>query len=108
MRILAVFAPLCFLLLAFGGCGAPYDPPQQLPTAYTDCIVPADCEAVEVGCCDECNGGTAYAVASDQVDAVLESYAEDCRAGVDCTEMACGSWVVSCIAGTCSMARGQL
>lgn len=108
MPTLARQTTLCFLMVVVTGCFTPYTPPQELPAEYTSCTVAADCEAVEVGCCDQCNGGTAYAVATDQVDAVREAYAEDCSTGADCTEMACGDWVLICNVGTCSMARGQL
>ena len=108
MHLVALQAALCSLIVALAGCSTPYTPPQELPAEYTSCNVAADCEAVEVGCCDECNGGTAYAVASDQVDAVREAYSEECGAGMACTEMGCSDWILSCTAGTCTMARDQL
>jgi len=108
MPVVLLQLPLFFALVVFAGCPAPYTPPQELPAEYTTCSVATDCEVVELGCCDECNGGTAYAVASDHVDAVREAYSEACSGDWGCTEMACADWVVSCNAGTCAMARGQL
>ena len=89
------------------GCGDEYPPPDPLPAEYTACEVPEDCVAVELGCCDACNGGLAVAVAVDQADAVVERYSERCGAAATCTLMACPDWEMTCDAGVCGMARGE-
>lgn len=92
------------------GCllGDDYPPPDPLPAEYTTCGSEADCVVVELGCCDECNGGTAVAVRADQEAEVADLYSERCGNGTACTEMGCAPWVVTCEAGTCANARGEL
>ncbi len=91
-----------------GGGGTTYPPPSDIDAAYTTCTTEADCVAVELGCCDECNGGTAWAVNTSSVATVTAEYAEDCSTPVACTEMGCAPWVVSCSdAGVCEMERGE-
>jgi hypothetical protein len=90
------------------GCFATddYPPPDPLPAEYTECEADEDCVVTELGCCDECNGGIAVAVRSDQEAEVVELYTETCREGQACTEIGCPPWVVTCDAGTCAAERG--
>jgi hypothetical protein len=79
------------------------------PTDTAACEVSDDCVAVELQCCDACNGGEAVAVHKDHADAV----AADSPRGrgecgdIACTEMACPAWVASCEDGKCTIARGE-
>ena len=90
-----------------GGCApAEYPPPADMPSEYTACETAADCTVVELGCCDECNGGEARSVATDQAGAVVERYAETCGIGTACTEMGCAAWETTCEANVCGLERG--
>src|SRR5262245_27140954 len=52
------------------------------------CNADADCEVVEVGCCDHCNGGKVISVAKPNVAAATAKYkATNCSGA--CTERAC-------------------
>ena len=108
MRLL----PMLFLVLACGDAGDSgdvndaYPPSIPLETRFTECTVAADCVAVELGCCDECNGGFAVAVNTDSVAAVTAEFAEVCGVTQGCTEMGCPAWELSCDAGVCAMVRG--
>lgn len=111
MRIL----PFLLFALACGGSGddsgstatnPDYPPSMPLQVSYTECSVAEDCVAVELGCCDACNGGFAVAVNTASADKVAQQFTETCGANWACTEMACPSWVLSCDAGTCAMERG--
>jgi hypothetical protein len=53
------------------------------------CTVDADCAAVEIECCDHCNGGTVVGVHKESADEVRTQYAGDKCAGTACTLMAC-------------------
>jgi hypothetical protein len=73
-------------------------------TKWYACAADADCGAVEIMCCDHCNGGKAVAankLYSAEVKAALG--AKDC-AGVACTEMACAPVQTACQLGTCIIA----
>jgi len=95
------------------------DPPATGPdntggddTAVDDryaCTVADDCVAVELGCCDACNGGEAVGVHQDHVDEVVADSPRgrgECQ-DMSCTEMGCAPWVPSCEAGTCAITRGS-
>ena len=96
------------LPLALGCFGDDYPPPDPLPSEYTTCEADEDCVVVELGCCDECNGGLAVAVRADQEATVTDLYSERCGECTACTEMGCAPWVVTCQDGTCANARGDL
>jgi len=83
-----------------------YPPDLPLDASYTECDVAADCVAVELGCCDECNGGLAVAVNVASEDEVVDRFTEECGADQACTEIGCAPWVLSCDAGTCGLDRG--
>ncbi len=100
------------VLLLLVGCGSGSDPatdypPSDLDPAFVSCAVAADCVALELGCCDECNGGFAVAVRSDKATEVAEQHAEVCRNGHACTEIGCAPWVVDCVDEVCAMERGS-
>lgn len=68
------------------------------------CAVDADCGAVEIMCCDHCNGGKAVAankLYSGEVKAALGPKSCD---SVACTEMACAPVQTACQQGTCVIA----
>jgi hypothetical protein len=113
--------PLLPLLLALSlaACKkdpAPTTPPDNnggggdpAPTDRAACEVSDDCVAVELQCCDGCNGGVAVAVHTHHAAVV----AADSPRGrgecgdVACTEMACPEWIAACEDGTCTITRGS-
>ena len=103
--------PVALLLFAFA-CGGSddvndaYPPALPLESSLTECATVDDCVAVELGCCDECNGGFAVAVNTDSADAVVADFSETCGLSYACTAMGCAPWELSCDAGTCAMVRG--
>lgn len=106
-----------FVILALAGCKkdpAPTTPPDNTgggdPTDPYACEVADDCVAVELACCDACNGGEAVGVHKDHADEVLADSPRgrgECE-GTMCTEMGCAEWVPSCEAGKCTITRGSL
>ncbi len=81
------------------------DPGTTDPSA---CTADSDCVAVELECCDACNGGDAVGVHKDHVAAVTADSPRgrgECT-DVACTEMACADWIPACDAGTCKLTRG--
>jgi len=123
MKHLAI---LTFVVLALTGCKkdapstTPDDPDDSGNTGGGDddpvtsevdaCTADEDCVAVELECCDACNGGTAVSVHQDHVDEVVAASARgrgECAATM-CTMMACAEWVPSCEAGRCTNTRGSL
>lgn len=108
---------LAALALALAGCPKDTPPPSgpgnagEGPTA-TDpyaCTADEDCVAVELQCCDACNGGEAVGVHRDHAAAVLADSPGGRGACPDvaCTEMACPPWVATCDGGRCAIARGS-
>jgi hypothetical protein len=103
----------CILLLAacVGGDDAAasgYPPPLPLEANLTSCADESECQVVELGCCDQCNGGFAVAVHSDRVAEVMARFSEDCGSSFACTEIGCAPWVVRCEQGRCGLARDSL
>ncbi len=107
-------AVLLLAILSLASCKK--DPPPTPPgnnggDGVADpyaCTADADCVAVELECCDACNGGDAASVHRDHVDAVVADSPRgrgEC-AETACTEMACAEWVPTCEAGKCAIARG--
>lgn len=107
------------LLIACGG-GPPVHPsitenePLALPRAWVACRGDADCEALELGCCDHCNGGWVMAVNRAHVAPALAAYHATCDAheerlpdgsiafsGPTCTELGCGAIAQRCAGGRC-------
>ncbi len=88
---------------------------NAVPAEWTACQTDADCTAVEMGCCDHCNGGWVLGVNQASVKAATEHFHADCGAaqppdatgsfsGVQCTELGCGQVKGMCGAGTCTWA----
>lgn len=70
--------------------------------ALVACTVDADCEVVEMGCCDACNGGFYMSIAKTHHAAAIARWHEtDCSGA--CTERAC-EWHEApvCDAGVCA------
>jgi protein TonB len=68
------------------------------PAAWLTCTADADCQAVEVGCCDHCNGGRVVSVVSKQAKAAQKRYRPR-RCPDACTELGCAEAVPVCIQG---------
>jgi hypothetical protein len=114
MKLLSALT-LAFVLLA--GCQKA-DAPSTIPDntgggdpVVTDpyaCAADDECVAVELECCDACNGGEAVGVHRDHVDEVAGESPRGQGAcdGVACTKMACAPFVAACEAGKCTIARG--
>ncbi|MFA4874254.1 MAG: hypothetical protein WC956_02300 [bacterium] len=74
---------------------------------YDLCDTDDDCVAVELGCCDHCNGGSVMAANKNSEALVRGTFGEFCVAepnGVNktiCTLMACPAELAKCDAGRC-------
>jgi hypothetical protein len=111
LAVLAVFALLGCGVSDSGGdgtaCESEYPPPAALDAAYTACEVDDDCLVLELGICDQCNGGEAVAVNGDSELDVADRYAQ-CVPDTGnwaCTAMACTPPTATCDAGVCTMHR---
>jgi len=73
------------------------------------CSVDADCVAVEIACCDHCNGGTVVGIHRDHAAEVRKTYAPDSKChDVACTEMACVEQPAPiCRQGICGLRIGD-
>lgn len=73
------------------------------PTEWFACTADTDCEAVQVGCCDHCNGGKIVALNTTHKAAALADprVKENCNSAPACTEMACAPHVAACKEGKC-------
>lgn len=71
------------------------------PAAWQVCKAPADCVAVEIGCCDHCNGGEAWPVHKDYADAATKFWRPPTCEGTYCTEKACMPNQTTCQDGQC-------
>lgn len=82
----------------------PATPPPALDPKdpMFSCSAAADCQVVEMGCCDHCNGGWQLTVNKQQIDAAKAKYHEP-NCGGPCTERGC-NWheTPACEAGTCA------
>lgn len=94
-----------FLLLALTACGYPPPPADELPEEYVTCAAPDECQVVEFGCCDACNGGEARAIRKDHADEARRRYQESCAFGVTCTLVACAPLRATCTDGRCALAQ---
>ena len=102
------------LLMATTACGgdavdpdlSEYPPDLPLDAAYTECELVDDCVVVELGCCDDCNGGLAVAVNVSSEPDVVDRFTEVCDDDQACTEIGCPAWVLSCDDGACGLGRG--
>ncbi|MBM4345742.1 MAG: hypothetical protein FJ100_20400 [Deltaproteobacteria bacterium] len=71
------------------------------PAAWTSCKANADCVAVELACCDHCNGGKLGGFHKDHAAAAKAALGPSNCSGVACTEKACGPAIAWCEAGAC-------
>lgn len=105
---------LTFALVAITACkkeaAPPTTPTEPAATDRAACTTDADCVAVELACCDACNGGEAVAVNKAHAEEAAAESAQHKGACTDvaCTEMACAPWAPTCTAGTCTLARGAM
>jgi hypothetical protein len=63
---------------------------------WVACETDADCEIVELGCCDRCNGGTALSVNSAAKDKVAKEWGEAGCKDRACTELGCSALKTRC------------
>lgn len=75
--------------------------PGPDPNEWTDCKVVADCKAIEMGCCDHCNGGFLMSVNSQYSTEAKAKYQETGCEQIACTQIACFPTVETCEQGTC-------
>ena len=102
MLLLSMFA--C-AELGIGGAtprpGAPPPLPDVQPTAAQQtCDRDADCVALELGCCNHCNGGRVVAVNAGGA-AALEAHKQGPCDDFVCTRKMCRPAKVACDQGTC-------
>ena len=107
MRALLVALALCSVVACKKG--EPTSPPVS-PTfdERQACGADEDCAAVEIECCEHCNGGTAVGVHKDHAADVRKEYvpASACE-GTACTLMACPEAVPICREGRCGVSIGS-
>lgn len=72
------------------------------PDDWVACKADADCEPIEMGCCDHCNGGWVLAVERGHAQTARTQVHEKCEAQVSCTELACGKVGARCDGGRCT------
>ncbi|MEN0063948.1 MAG: hypothetical protein AAGA48_17475 [Myxococcota bacterium] len=94
-----------FVVLGFG-CGNPNYPPENpLEFEFRSCKVDEDCTILELGCCDECNGGFAVAVTQGQETAALDEYGESGCGNAGCDLLSCSPLIAQCINELCVVDR---
>lgn len=71
------------------------------PANWLACEADADCAAVEVGCCDHCNGGRVVSVVTKQSKAARTRYRPR-RCPEACTERGCAAAEPVCVEGKCA------
>ena len=107
MKRLAV---VLVLLAACGPSTPPADPAN--PGGSFDerqaCTADTDCVAVEIECCEQCNGGNAVGIHRDYAAEVRQQYApgDECT-GAACTEMACEPATAFCSNSVCGLRFGD-
>lgn len=74
-----------------------------LDPGWTACDADAVCSAIELDCCDYCNGGTAVAVRRDAVGALRDRFSRLPCNEVQCTDLACAPLGARCDEGTCQL-----
>jgi hypothetical protein len=97
--VIGALAAASVVLLGCPKAGSGPNPPH--PGAGFDerqeCTTDSDCVAVEIECCDHCNGGTVVGVHRDSADEVKAQYAPPSKCQTTaCTEMACAQAVPFC------------
>ena len=85
-----------------GADGSVGDSGGGIPSAWTACESNSDCVAVELACCDHCNGGKLGGFHKTHAAAAKQALGQAPCDGVACTEKACGSAIARCEAGACA------
>lgn len=105
--------PLALLfLLVTAACGSkspPADPGTGGGGSFDErqsCSADTDCVAIELECCDQCNGGQAVGVHRDHLAEVKSAYVPSC-ADVACTEMYCEPPTAFCSNSICGLRFGD-
>ena len=109
---------LLFLAIALAGCpkekaSVPPDNTGGGSSEFDErqaCTADTDCAAVEIECCDHCNGGQVVGVHKDYASEVMRQYAshDEC-AGTACTKMACiDDPEPICKQGICGLKVGKM
>jgi hypothetical protein len=88
---------------ASGSPGATTSSSTALPAEWLACTTDEDCQAVEMGCCDHCNGGWVLGVNNASVEAARAKYRTGCT-DMACTELGCGGVKGACREGACTWA----
>ncbi len=99
------------LALVATGCSlTPSNFPPELPLGpqFTTCAEDSDCVVVELGCCDECNGGLAVATNAQSAGQVQDTFSERCGREFGCTLIGCGPLTAECDVDTCTLGGGDL
>ena len=73
------------------------------PAAWFACKQASDCTAVEVGCCDHCNGGKLTPAAKTFAASVKFVFGAKSCAGTQCTLLACSYPTLVCDQGQCAL-----
>jgi hypothetical protein len=90
-----------------GGAGGTGPTPGAGFDERQACTVDGDCAAVEIECCDHCNGGTAVGVHRDSAEEVRAQYAGGTKCeGTACTLMACAPATPICRQERCGVSIG--
>jgi len=111
------------IAIVVAGCGGGGGPvhgsisgslPMALPEEWVACARDADCHAIEMDCCDHCNGGWVLAVNTSHVARATSAYHASCDSreqqnpdgtisfcGPSCTEVGCGPIGQRCDRGRC-------
>ncbi len=94
--------------LALCSCPAPPSSPLDnkrltLDSVWTACDTDAKCSAVELDCCDYCNGGTAVAVRRDAIGELRDRFMRLPCNEVECTDLSCAPLHARCAEGTCRL-----
>lgn len=76
--------------------------PAGDPPEWSACTANDDCTAIELGCCDHCNGGKLMSVHKQYADAASAKHKQSPCINVACTEMACAAPVTFCDDATCA------
>ncbi len=103
MRVLILVLALCSLI------ACKKSPPTEPPVSSSfderqACAADADCAAVELACCDHCNGGTVVGVHRDHATDVRNEYAPASACGsTGCTKRGCSEAVPICRQGRCGV-----
>jgi hypothetical protein len=100
---------LLVFLAACGPSSPPANPGNTGGGSFDErqaCSADSDCVAVEVECCDQCNGGHAVGVHKDYLAEIRATYPGECT-DVACTEMACEAPKPFCSNSVCGLRFGD-